>query len=101
LREEICPKCGKLFIPAPEHIFREDGRSWCKWTCWNHRREKPKRVGGKVATSVEMISLSGEKSIIFTSAKEAADCMGFRANGIRDACREKTPYMGYLWEYKD
>ena len=99
MREEICPKCGKIFIPAPQHIFQEGGHCWCKWTCWNHRYEKDPKKGGKVARFVEMVSLNGKQKRIFTSATSAAAFTGYNINGIRDACREKKPYMKFMWHY--
>ncbi len=40
IKTAICAKCGREFIPAPQHIFR-DSRNWyCKWTCYNHRNDK-------------------------------------------------------------
>lgn len=36
---------------------------------------------------------------VFESAAVAAEKTGFHPNRIRDACREKRPYMKYLWEY--
>lgn len=38
LVEDICPICGKLYIPAPLHIYRvSNGRGGqkrvCKWSC--------------------------------------------------------------------
>lgn len=38
--EKICHKCGKVFIPGAEHIFRERGKWYCKWTCYSHRKDK-------------------------------------------------------------
>lgn len=35
-----CPKCGKRFISAPYHVFKEDGKYYCSWTCFNHRKDK-------------------------------------------------------------
>jgi predicted nucleic acid-binding Zn-ribbon protein len=41
-----CAKCGKLFIPAPEHIFKAGSKTgtnyYCKWTCYNHRNDNTK-----------------------------------------------------------
>ncbi len=38
--EKICHKCGKIFIPGAEHIFRDHGKWYCKWTCYSHRKDK-------------------------------------------------------------
>lgn len=37
--EKHCKKCGKLFIPAPEHIYREGSKFYCKWSCYLHRND--------------------------------------------------------------
>ena len=39
IRTAICKKCGKEFIPAPMHVFKEGTNWYCKWTCFNHRKE--------------------------------------------------------------
>lgn len=44
-------------------------------------------------------SLSGAKKHRYNSAKEAAAAVGGDAQGVRYACREDVPYMGYLWAY--
>ena len=38
--EKICHKCGKPFIPGAEHVFRDHGKWYCKWTCYSHRKDK-------------------------------------------------------------
>ena len=35
--EKHCKKCGKNFIPAPEHIYRKGSLFYCSWTCYLHR----------------------------------------------------------------
>lgn len=39
-KEKRCAKCGKLFVPTYNHVFTERGKFWCKWSCWNHRKDK-------------------------------------------------------------
>ena len=40
--EKKCPKCGKIFCPAPYHRFKDKstGKLYCCWTCYNHRNDK-------------------------------------------------------------
>lgn len=38
--EKRCAKCGKLFISAPYHVFKKNGKWYCTWTCYNHRNER-------------------------------------------------------------
>lgn len=40
LPEKKCRKCGKIFIPAPLHIYKDKSRWYCSWTCYNHRNDK-------------------------------------------------------------
>lgn len=96
--EVICGKCGKIFVPAPQHIFKDDAHMYCSWTCYNHR-DKEKKVKGKHSRSVIMRDLNGNKVKEFASAQNASECTGFHVNGIRDACRESTVLRGFLWEY--
>lgn len=37
ITEKQCRKCGKFFIPAPEHIYRKGSKYYCSWTCYLHR----------------------------------------------------------------
>lgn len=45
-RTSKCGRCGKAFIPAPQHIYKDNGKSYCSWTCFNHRNDY-KVQGGK------------------------------------------------------
>lgn len=44
--EKKCAKCGKVFIVAPQHVFKvydkEHTKYYCSWTCYNHRNDKEK-----------------------------------------------------------
>lgn len=98
--ERICAKCGKVFIPAPYHIYKDDNGIYCKWTCYNHRNDGKPSASRKVR-KVELYSESGYLLKVFTSANDAAEKTGYDARMIRDACREKKPYMGFIWKYRE
>ena len=40
IKEKKCAKCGKRFIVAIEHRYREGAKFYCSWTCYNHRHDK-------------------------------------------------------------
>lgn len=40
LPEKRCKKCGKNFIPAPMHRYRDRSKWYCSWTCYNHRNDR-------------------------------------------------------------
>ena len=35
LRETKCCICGRVFVPAPQHVFRRNGKWCCRWTCYS------------------------------------------------------------------
>lgn len=37
-----CARCGQMFIVAPMHVYKAGGKYYCKWTCYNHRKDKIK-----------------------------------------------------------
>lgn len=45
--EKKCAKCGKNFVAAPYHRFKEHGKWYCKWTCYNHRKDKKEKKNEK------------------------------------------------------
>ena len=40
--EKKCAKCGKVFLAAPQHIYRKQSKSNTTWTCFNHKDDKKK-----------------------------------------------------------
>ena len=43
-REWTCPICGKIFIPATFHVYREGDEVFCGWNCLReYRRRKEER----------------------------------------------------------
>ena len=43
LAEVHCARCGKLFVLQPYHRFKDKGKYYCKWTCYNHRNDKDEK----------------------------------------------------------
>lgn len=42
-----CPVCGKKFMPAPYHVYVEDSRTFCTWSCLcEYRRNKETKKQG-------------------------------------------------------
>ena len=44
LPEKPCKKCGKIFIPAPLHVYKDRSKYYCSWTCYLHRKDKEAKV---------------------------------------------------------
>ncbi len=98
--EKRCKKCGKTFIPAYYHIFKDGKRFYCSWTCYNHRNDHKVKAEKKYK-QVDMYDKSGELLKSFKSARDAADITGYDPDMIRDACRDGCVYKGFIWKYKE
>lgn len=51
IAEKKCRKCGKKFIPAPEHRYREGSAYYCTWTCYLHRHDIEEAVKSDQGTT--------------------------------------------------
>lgn len=100
--ETKCPKCGKMFIPAPQHAHVDNKGFYCKPTCWLHRNDgvrDKRRYNGK--KRVIQLGLDGEAITIFESAHDAAEAVGGIYQSVAKACREGVKCYGYLWKYEE
>lgn len=100
--ERTCKKCGKLFVPAPQHVFVDNGDFYCSWTCFNHRNdnEQKARTSRKIK-KVELYSESGCLLKVFINATEAAEITGYSVNRIRAACQNGEKFHGFIWKYRE
>ena len=97
MKEACCPKCGKVFLPAPMHIYRDRYGFYCSWTCYNHRKDGvPKRTRSR---KVDQCNRKGEVITVFQNAKQAADAILGSEKLIRNACKESLIYRGCIWRY--
>jgi hypothetical protein len=57
LKEHKCPVCGKIFIPAPMHVYHErnkyKGRYVCSFSCESKTIGKKKKGGRKKVKKIE------------------------------------------------
>ena len=98
-REVFCTRCGKTFIPAPQHIYRDSAGVYCSWTCYHHRRDNKRAKYS--AKKVGQYTPSGDLIHIYESAKEAAAITGYDIKRIRLACLQRFIYFGYKWRYEE
>lgn len=101
MTEVKCQKCGKMFIPAPLHRFRDEKGFYCSWTCYNHRVQKQAQPVGKKPQQVAMCDRNGEEIQVFQSALKASEQTGYDYKSIQFACHQSTAFRGYYWKYKE
>ena len=100
MEEVICKKCGKIFVPAPQHMYRDGKGLYCSWTCYNHRNDGNHQK--RAFKYVEVYDKNdGHLLRRFTSATDAAEYTGFDIKKIQQACRNKSEYYGFVWKYKE
>lgn len=99
--EAICPKCGKRFVPAPQHAHVDHRGAYCKPTCWLHRddgvEDKRKTKGQKVV----QYNLDGTVVATFDTLNEVALVLNCSPQRVSLACRNKTEFRGYKWRYAE
>ena len=101
MTERRCARCGKIFIPAYYHAYKEYGKVYCSWSCYNHRHEKPPQSGFRKGKRIDMYDEDGRLVASFEDAHAVERDMGCAANNIRNACRTKKRYKGFYWKYRD
>lgn len=95
MMEYNCPICGRRFIRAPKHLYKEGKKCYCSWTCFMHRNDQMKR------RAVEQYTKRGTLARTYSSIEEAADIIGGTTDEIHAACKNCSFYKGYLWRYKN
>lgn len=96
LVERYCKRCGKIFFPTSEHIYKDHKGRYCSWTCFNHRNDGKKLVG----KPVECLYSDGTVAMSFTSISAAREWLGGESHLIKKAITNGTKYKDYLWRYK-
>ena len=101
ISERRCGRCGKSFIPAPQHALKDARNVYCSCTCFMHRKDgtKKKKVGSK--RRVEQYTKDGEYIQTFIDSETAAKSVNCAQNSIMAACRKGKSCRGYMWKYTE
>ena len=96
LIEKKCPCCGRIYVPAPYHVFKQ----YCSWTCYNksvYLSKQNKQVKGR---AVNQYDREGNYIATFPSIKKASEQTGISYDTIRIICNgtTKTPHR-YVFKY--
>lgn len=98
--EAKCPMCGKIFIPAPLHTYKEHDIFYCSWRCLSHARAGATKIEKRTSPPVEMIDVDGVCVETFKDSLDAAIFVDGLEYEVRAACREEKLYKEYMWRYK-
>jgi hypothetical protein len=99
-----CPRCGKGFVPAPQHVYRIKGIPYCSYTCFIHEKESPrkKRVSSYIKKPVVVHTVGGEFVGEYENAKTASRAINVSASSIGDCLHGDRPSTkGYVITYKE
>lgn len=47
MREYNCPICGRHFVRAPKHLYKDGKRCFCSWTCYLHKDDEANSRNGE------------------------------------------------------
>ena len=95
--EDVCAKCGKVFIPASHHALKDEYGKYCKPTCFLHRKDDRKKACEKM---VVQYGDDGKEVRRFKSATAAAMFVGTDPKMISSACRNGAKCKGFTWKYE-
>ena len=111
IEDAICPICGKGFIPAAYHSYKDkrpkhSGELVCSWPCACESERIANKAKVKNRKVIQMFRKDGSLLCEFDNAKKASIYLadkGIECNlcSIQKACSGelKTAY-GFLWKYK-
>lgn len=113
-----CHQCGKKFIPAPYHVYRDNSYIYCSYNC--KRNHDKRNVYSKKkndeefetkphynAKPVDCFSLDGKYIKTYPSAGEAARILNpanqkKMAQTIRNCCNGTTKTScGFTWRFHE
>lgn len=107
LVERICKVCGRVFVPAPYHVFKrgygmDKVTYYCGWNCFNKDEPPEKKREANRERAVDQFTLDGKFVATYSSMSEAAFKTGLNVGGISNCCRGRTRRTGkYTFKYKD
>ena len=103
MEERTCPICGKVFIPAPFHVYKDGhGKYYCTWGCFN--KYKPRNLrsenhnGGRKRIKIDQFTLDGVFIKTFISINNASEVSGVARSTIRDIIRGRTQPRKYIFK---
>ena len=100
--ESKCVKCGKLFIPAPQHALVDYRGYYCSCTCFLHRNDgvQEEKRGAKPC-KVERYTKDGKYMKTYKDAKQAAFEVDGNDKSLARAIRTGTLYRQSYWKYAE
>ena len=96
LIEKKCPCCGRIYVPAPYHVFKQ----YCCWTCYNKSVYGKKPQKATRGRAVNQYDLEGNYIATFQTVKKAAAATGISYGTILDICNNvsRNPRR-YIFKY--
>lgn len=105
VKTEKCTLCGHELAPTPERAFVENGKYYCKPTCFMHRNDNKKKLEKKEkCASLKKRTLVYKDGKLFgeyASRKEAAEACGLTQNTIGKSMRTGKPAGGFVFKRKE
>ena len=108
LIDRVCAECGRVFCPAPYHIFKQQRKGkplyYCGWNCYSHaKKNRPKPENNGKAKPIDAYDSRGNFIKTFPSIKSVTEETGEGATAIRNCCEgiTKATRGGYIFKYKE
>ena len=105
--DRVCAECGRVFCPAPYHIFKQKKGTktlyYCGWNCYCKRDKTPSRQYQGRARAVDVFSLNGELIHTYPTMKAASEETGESLTAITNCCKgiTKATRGGLIFKYTE
>lgn len=97
LVDTTCAGCGKNFIPAPFHRYKDGPKLYCGWHCYNHR-DRRNHHRGKKTNAVAQYDMNGNLVKTFVSINEASEYTGHHVDTLRGYIDRNVSAGGYFYK---
>lgn len=102
LVDRKCACCGKIFCPAPYHVFKVGAKYYCSWSCYYksvYGKNGKKLTRGR---RINQYDRNGNYIATYPSIQKASSETGVSYETIRVICngQTKTPHR-YIFKYAD
>lgn len=101
--ERKCPVCGKVFFPAPYHVYKVNDKLACSYSCVVlYRKMIQDKAKFRNSRRISQYALNGDFVKTYSSVSKAQEETGIDSTCIYQNARGcSISAGGYIWRYVD
>ncbi len=92
-----CGLCGKAFYPTSEHVYKQDEKRFCSWSCLcayrRNKEERRKRPGARIKNKERDIELAKFYKESGLTMKKVAELRNMSVYAVHEAIVRGRKYL--------